>query len=158
MGRIQQSVLTLGLLTCGCMQGFAQTDVAFSLLGAFSESSNGNGTLQTPSVHAGGLFQLRHIANPLVGYEVTYSYSRANQVYTPVPSNIQTVAAAQPISANANQVTADWVVSLRLLNFRPFALAGVGALITRPVSDQSDTLTSTKAVTAEPMAGVYGRF
>lgn len=201
MGRIQQSVLTLGLLACGSMQAFAQTDIAFSVLGAFSESSSGNGTLQTPSVHAGGLFQLRHIANPLVGYEVTYSYSRANQVYTQVPSDIQSVASVQPVSANANQITADWVVSLRLLNFRPFALAGVGALITRPVSDQSDTQTSTKAVyvygagldigliphfglrlqyrgnvnkapdlstvftstnafihTAEPMAGLYGRF
>ena len=144
--RIRTTVFALGLAACGSVQAFAQTDVAFSALGAFSESSNGNGTLQTPSVHLGGLFQLRHIANPLVGYEITYSYSRANQVYAQAPSGVETLATPQPVSANANQITADWVVSLRLLNFRPFALAGVGALITRPAGYPADTQTSIQAV------------
>lgn len=143
--RAQRAVLVFGLVAFGTA-AHAQTDVAFSLLGAFSQSSNGNGTVQTPSVHAGGLFQLRHLSNPLVGYEVTYSYSRANQVYAPAPSGQAIPPQAQPVSAAANEITGDWVVSLRLLNVKPFALAGIGVIIDRPTGDQSLTTTSTNAV------------
>ncbi|MGA9583852.1 MAG: hypothetical protein WBQ95_00915, partial [Terracidiphilus sp.] len=60
----------------------AQTDVALSLYGAFSGTTNGNGTTQSPANSAGGMIELRHIRNPLIGYEATYSYNRANQTYT----------------------------------------------------------------------------
>ncbi len=59
----------------------AQTDVALSLYGAFSGTTNANGTVQSPAASAGGMIELRHIRNPLIGYEATYSYNRANQVY-----------------------------------------------------------------------------
>src|SRR5579863_5659290 len=59
----------------------AQTDVALSAFGAFSGTTNGNGTVQSPSNAAGGMIELRHIDNPLIGYEGTYSFNRANQVY-----------------------------------------------------------------------------
>lgn len=147
MKRVQKGVLFFGLAMFVTTTACAQTDVAFSLLGAFSESSTGNGTAQFPSVHAGGLIQLRHISNPLVGYEATYSYNRANQVYTAVPSDNNPIPQqAQPVSANASEITGDWVVSLRLLNVKPFALGGVGAIFTRPVSDQSFTSSSTSVV------------
>jgi len=57
----------------------AQTDLAISLYGAFSGATNGNGVQQSPSNSAGGILELRHISNPLVGYEATYSYNRATR-------------------------------------------------------------------------------
>lgn len=138
--------LIAGSIAIGSAPVLAQTSAAFSMLAAFSQSSNGNGTLQFPSVQAGGLFQLRHVSNPFVGYEVTYSYNRANQVYQDAPSDDEVTRQPQPVSAQANQITVDWVVSLRVLNIRPFALAGVGGIFTRPTGDQIDTGTSASVV------------
>jgi opacity protein-like surface antigen len=137
--------LALGLAILCSAAARAQTSLGLSVLGAFGQSTSGNGTEQFPSVHAGALVQLRHISNPLVGYEATYSYNRANQVYASSPSNANQQAPVA-VSANAYQVTGDWVVSVRLLNVRPFALGGAGVLIDVPVSDQELTRTSTKVV------------
>ncbi len=90
--------------------------------------------------------ELRHIREPLVDYEVTYSYTGANLVYKAAASDVQVVVPPQPISAAAHQITGDWVFSLRVLNLKPFALAGVGVLIDQPGSNQIATSTSTRAV------------
>lgn len=119
-----------------------QSDVALSLYGAFSGATNSNGTI-SPSNAAGGLIEVRHIRNPFIGYEGTYSFNRANQSdsYTfrppacPVglPSCGPTSAQA-PISANAHEITGNWVFSLKMANLRPFALAGAGLLLDVPTS------------------------
>lgn len=137
---------SLGLIAFGAAPAFAQTDLALSALGAFSQTSTGNGTVQIPAIHAGGLVQLRHIRNPLVGYEVAYSYTGANLVYQAAASNAPFVAPPQPVSAAAHQITGDWVFSLRLLNLKPFALAGAGVVIDEPGGNQSEASTSTRAV------------
>jgi len=130
----------------------AQTDVSASVLGSFSTSSNGNGTYQSPSAALGGLFEVRHIAHPLIGFEATYSYNRANEVYgansyvCPVTTPDCEPPQPQPISANAHEVTVDWVASLKFANLRPFALAGVGGIFTEPASGQSYTTPDAKAV------------
>lgn len=144
-------VLALGAaMACGAAH--AQTDLAVSIYGAFSGTTNGNGTVQSPSNAAGGIVELRHIRNPLIGYEGTYSFNRANQTYStssfacPV-----TVPACQPptvasVSANAHEITGDWVASVHVRNLRPFALAGVGLLLDVPANGGSDTSTTTKPV------------
>jgi hypothetical protein len=66
----------------GSLLVWAQTDVAVSAYGAFNQSTSGNGTVQSPSNQAGFLIEARHIRNPLVGYEATYAYNRANQAYS----------------------------------------------------------------------------
>jgi opacity protein-like surface antigen len=129
----------------------AQTDVAASLYGAFNGTSNGNGTKQSPSNAAGGLIEVRHIRNPLVGYEGTYSFNRANQTYSftipPLcPAGTGPCGLPAAISANAHELTGDWVASLKIENLRPFALAGGGILFDAPVSGQSGTSTTTKPV------------
>ena len=130
----------------------AQTTVAASVYGAFSGTTNGNGTVQSPSNAAGGLIEVRHISNPLIGYEATYSFNRANQTYTaggyacPVAAFPCPPPAAAPVSANAHEITADWVASLKLSNLRPFALAGVGVLLNEPSSGQGNTTSDTKPV------------
>src|ERR1700689_2792882 len=59
----------------------AQTSIALGLYGAFNGATTGSGTNESPANQAGGLFEFRQIKNPLVGYEATYSYNRADQGY-----------------------------------------------------------------------------
>lgn len=129
----------------------AQTDIGLSLYGAFNGATSGNGVQQSPSNSAGGLIELRHISNPIFGYEATYSYNRANQVYsytvvpTVCPSSGCTLTPAA-VSANAHEVTVDWIPSVHVGNIRPFGVLGAGLLLNEPVSSQSNSTTSTRAV------------
>jgi opacity protein-like surface antigen len=114
----------------------AQTDAAASLYAAFSGTTTANGTVQSPSNSAGVLLELRHISNPLVGYELTYSFNRANQNY----NNLEEIKAA------AHQVGANWVVSFPVLMLKPFVLAGGGIIFFRPDSNQPDGTSDTRFV------------
>ena len=135
-----------------CMLGlsasvWAQSDVALSLYGAVSGRTNGNGTIESPANSAGGIIELRHISNPLVGYEATYSYNRGNETYKPdCGGSTCTALTAQTEKAAAHEVTADWLVSVHAANLRPFVLGGVGILFHQPDSNQIDTDSSTKGV------------
>jgi opacity protein-like surface antigen len=128
----------------------AQTDVALSLYGAFNGSTNGNGTQQSPANSAGGLIELRHISHPWMGYNVTYSYNRDNQVYNAssivCPAFSCNAPTPASVSANAHELTGDYVVSVKVAKLRPFALGGLGLLLNQPVSGQSNTQSSTKPV------------
>src|SRR6185503_2785040 len=125
----------------------AQTDVALSLYGAFHGTTTGNGTIESPANSAGGIIELRHISNPLVGYEATYSYNRGNETYKPdCGGSTCTALTAQTVKAAAHEVTADWLVSVHAANLRPFVLGGVGVLFNQPDSNQVDTDSSTKGV------------
>ncbi|WP_162601666.1 outer membrane beta-barrel protein [Occallatibacter savannae] len=132
------------------LSGSAQTDLGLSLYGAFSGRTTGNGTVESPANSAGGIIELRHISNPLVGYEATYSYNRANQTYSR-PAGTATCAIGVPctpetVRANAHEITADWLVSVHVANLRPFVLGGAGLLLNQPDSSQTNTSTSTKGV------------
>ena len=122
----------------------AQTDVGLNLYGTFSGTTNNNNIRENPADAAGVMIEVRHIRNPLIGYEATYSFNRANQeyVYTgfvscpPAPGGIP-----QPcpipfatVSANAHEITGDWVISAHVGKLRPFALAGAGVLINQAIS------------------------
>lgn len=123
----------------------AQTDVALSLYGAFNGTTNGNGTIQSPSNSAGGIIELRHISNPIVGYEATYSYNRANQTYRSNCAGVTcTSIAPVTVSANAHELTGDWIASVHIAMLRPFALAGVGLLFNQPSGSQTNTNSETK--------------
>lgn len=127
----------------------ANTDVAVSLYGAFSGTTNGNGTTQSPANAAGGLIEVRHIASPIFGYEGTYSFNRANQTYSAqvlCPGTNCPVTNINSVSADAHEVTGNWVVSVKIANFRPFGLAGGGLLFNQPSGSQTNTNSSTKPV------------
>ncbi|MGC2162547.1 MAG: outer membrane beta-barrel protein [Silvibacterium sp.] len=114
-------------------QTISQTTISASFYGAFTGTTEGNGTIQSPSNQAGGILELRYISNPLMGYELNYSFNRANQDY-----NLNSVKAA------AHEAGADWVVSVPVLNFRPFVLAGVGLIVFQPDGNQPGTSTQLK--------------
>jgi opacity protein-like surface antigen len=93
------------------------------------------------------MIELRHISNPLVGWEATYSYNRDNQKYSSACEGVTcTAIAPQSVSANAHEVTGDWIASVHIANLRPFALAGVGLLFNQPTGNVSSTTSQTKPV------------
>jgi hypothetical protein len=130
------------------VKSLSKTDVALSIYGTWSEKTTGDNIIQSPSNSAGGIFEVRHISNPIVGFEGTYSFNRANQVYSPtavcgLPCGPITPAT---ISADAHEVTGDWIASLKIANLRPFALAGAGILFNQPASGQANSTASNKPV------------
>lgn len=139
------AILFLAFFQCGGAAANAQTSVGVSLYGAFSGTTNGNGVQESPSNSAGGFFELRHISNPILGWEATYSYNRANQTYT-VCGTINPLCQRQSISADAHEITGDWVPSIHISNLRPFGVLGVGLLLSEPTGSQSNTTSSNQAV------------
>jgi opacity protein-like surface antigen len=55
-----------------------------------------------------------------------------------------------PVSANAREVTGDWIASLKIMSFRPFALAGGGLLLDKPTSGLATTSTIITLCGVEP--------
>ena len=137
-------VVTVAVLLCGATAQ-AQTDVALNGYRTFTSSTTGSGTQQTPTNSEGGLFEWRHIANSLVGYEFEVSFNPANQSYiapnaTP-PTSYPTGPTGNPptcqplkLSGKATQFGGTWVLSKKIGNLRPFALGGAGFVITVPGS------------------------
>jgi opacity protein-like surface antigen len=144
---MQRAFLIIGLAALASLAAHAQTDVAASLYGAFTGTTTGNIVSQSPANAAGGLLEVRHIAHPWFGYEGTYAYNRANQNYsfsalplqTPCPTSGCSITTGT-VSANAHEVTGDYVASVKVANFRPFAVLGGGLLLDVPSSGQETTI------------------
>ncbi len=131
---IQTIFILIGAVAVSATAAHAQTDVALSAYRTFTSTTSGNGTAQTPSNAIGGMLEVRHISKPLIGYELTYSYNRANQAYAPKIGSCGFVCANAPISltASGNQVALDWVISHKYGSLRPFAVTGLGLFIDAP--------------------------
>jgi hypothetical protein len=144
--RLKNATLWVTLLIFAGLAGGetarAQTDAALSLYGAFTGTTNANGTQQSPSNAPGVLLELRHLSNPLVGYELAYSFNRADQDY----SFSAIVPSIKNVKARANQVEANWVVSAGVFNLKAFALAGGGLKFFTSSSGQTGVRGETKPV------------
>lgn len=141
----------LALASSFAVSASAQTSVGLSLYGAFNGATTGNNTNQSPSNSAGGLIELRHIANPILGFEGTYSYNRANQHYSfenPPPGNPcpPTGCTVASVKANAHELTLDWTPSVPIANLRPFGVLGIGLLLNVPSGGLDIRGTSAKPV------------
>ena len=122
-----------------------QTSIALSGYGTFNGTTTANGTQQSPANQAGGIFELRHISNPIFGFEGTYSFNRANQTYRNAPTGCPAFGCAlstETVRSNAHEVTADWTPSVHIANFRPFGVLGVGLLLDVPDSSQATVVTT----------------
>jgi opacity protein-like surface antigen len=111
-----------------------QTDIGISGYKTFTSATSGNGTQQTPSDSAGGMLELRHIVNPLLGYEITYSFNPANQAFAPKAGACALVCQNPPtkITAKASEIAIDYVASYKVGNLRPFVVGGLGFFMTFP--------------------------
>jgi opacity protein-like surface antigen len=139
------SLVLVILLGSALSAAAAQTSVGVSLYGTFNGTTTGNNVQESPSNSAGGLIELRHISNPIFGYEGTYSYNRANTSYRCNGTSCPILTPAT-VSANAHEVTVDWIPSVHLANFRPFGVLGVGFLLNEPRGSQANTSSSARAV------------
>lgn len=166
-----RAVSMLFVLFCfaGMSAAKAQTDIAGSVYGAFSGTTTGNGTTQSPANAAGVLVELRHIAHPLFGLEATYAFNRNNQNYStgPVCNGFGCSTLSKYVPNNAHEITADYIVSFKVLNMRPFLLGGGGVLFNQPTTTDSSTQTSTQGVlvygggldfTVFPHVGIRGQY
>jgi opacity protein-like surface antigen len=150
--RIQRSPIALLVLAAAfAASASAQTSVGLSVYGAFNQSTSGNNTAQSPSNSAGGLIELRHTSNLILGFEATYSYNRANQRYSfvhPPPGSVcpPQGCTIESVKANAHELTVDWVPSVGIGSFRPFGVLGLGLLLNQPTGSQSFASSSTQPV------------
>lgn len=115
----------------------AETDLGVSLYRTFTSSTSGNSTLQKPANGTGAMVEFRHIQSPLVGYEVSYGFNRANQSLAPAPGACGFNCDNPPVTltANASQVGLDWIASMKRGNISPFALGGLGFFIVAPTQN-----------------------
>jgi opacity protein-like surface antigen len=112
----------------------AQFDVSGSFYEALTSASSGSGTKQVPTNAEGGLVEARYTMNRLAGFGLSYSYNRANQMFSPNGAACAYVC-GQPtiaVSARADEIAGTWVPSMKFGNLRPFAIGGVGFFITSP--------------------------
>lgn len=116
------------------VESSSQTDVGVSGFFAMTSGTSGLGTKQTPSNGAGGLVEVRHISSPLLGYELAYSNGVANQKYEPETGACKLTCQNPTIKldSKSTSVAIDYVVSKKMGNLRPFAVAGVGFFIVSP--------------------------
>lgn len=162
MNRILASILMVVAAAVVCAHAAAQPDIAASVYGTFSGTTTGNGVIQSPSNAAGVLFEVRDIHNPLVGFEGTYSYNRADQMYTsqsfacPAVTGVPCNTPAAFVPNNAHEITGDWIVSVKVANLRPFALAGGGLLLNQPSGGSASTTSVTNTMSATKGVFVYG--
>ncbi len=157
---MQAAILAVGLGALGSVAASAQmkevnslskTDVSASIYGAFSGTTSANGAQQSPSNSAGGIIEVRYLPKALMGLEGTYSFNHADQTYSELVCPVTGIGTppcnvAQTVKANAHELTADYVPSVKIGNLRPFGVLGVGVLINQPGSGQTSTTSSNKAV------------
>ncbi len=133
-------LVLLGFTTLSQVAARAQTDVALSAYRAFNTSTTGNGTVQVPTDSIGGMFELRHITSPIIGYELTYAFNPDNQSLSPEVGACTYECGNPPekITTRAHEVALDWVVSKKFGSLRPFAVGGLGFFIAVPSGDLYD--------------------
>ncbi|MFZ0303097.1 MAG: hypothetical protein WAL75_10440 [Terracidiphilus sp.] len=112
-----------------------ETDIGFNFYEAINSTTTAKGVIQTPTNSPGGMFEIRQIRKPLIGYEITYSYNPAGETIAPTPapscgSNCNTPP--QSLPSGGSTLGLDWVISHKFGALRPFAAGGLGFLFDDP--------------------------
>lgn len=107
---------------------YHETDLGVGVYRSMTSSTTAKGVVQTPVNSLGGMLELRHLVKPLVGYEFTLGLNPADEGYAPDATNCGYSCNTPPqtLSAIANTIGLDWVVSDRFGRLRPFAVGGLG--------------------------------
>lgn len=115
---------------------YGETDIAASGYEALTSSSTGNGVVEKPSNAPGGMFELRHIHSPFIGYEITYSFNAANASFAPTATGCGYVCQLPPqtVTSHGSILGLDWVASAKYGSLRPFLVGGIGFFIDYPTT------------------------
>jgi opacity protein-like surface antigen len=132
--RKQAAFLLIAIVALAAIAADAQTDVSVSALGTFNGGTSGNGTVQSSPNSGGGMVGLRHVFNPLVGLEFNFAVEGSKQSLAPEAESCGFRCSNPPITVSGTglEFTANYVVSAKYRNLRPFAEAGLGFLFTNP--------------------------
>ena len=120
---------TLLFAATSMAQELPPNEVSVQGIGFFTKDSN-NGVTHHTTDSGGLLVSYRNRFSRLFGADLSYGYTRSTQ------QNL-TSAGAFNVQSNIHQATAALVAHTpgRVLGFRPFALAGAGALTFSPTSN-----------------------
>jgi hypothetical protein len=100
------------------------SEVSLSAFGEFTSNVSGNGITQDTSKSLGGQAAYRHSYHWWLGFERSYNYTRYSEYYSGQPF---------PVQHNMHDFGGSYLVAgPSLLGFRPFALAGISALVFSP--------------------------
>lgn len=118
-------LLFSGFAGSACAQSFLHnSDMSVSAFGQFTSSVTGDGVTVRPTDSMGGQGAFRHSYHWWLGFEGSYAYTRYAEYYSSRPYSVQ---------HNMHEFAASYLVSgASILGFRPFALAGVSALVFSP--------------------------
>src|SRR5215470_5073973 len=121
---------TLLFAATSTAQELPRNEVSVQGTGFFTKDSDNNGIIQHSSDSGGLLVSYRNRFSRLFGADLSYGYTRSTQLnFTP--------AGASRVQSDIHQTTAALVAHTpgRVLGFRPFALAGAGALTFSPINN-----------------------
>jgi|SRR5215470_6892120 len=111
-------------------QELPRNEVSVQGTGFFTKDSDNNGIIQHSTDSGGLLVSYRNLFSRWFGADLSYGYTRDTQLnFTPV--------GASRVQSDVHQTTAALLVRTpgRVLGFRPFALAGAGALTFSPINN-----------------------
>jgi len=120
---------TLLFAVTSVAQELPRNEVSVQGVGVFTRDSDKNGITQNTTDSGGLLVSYRNRFNSWLGADLSYGYTRnTQQNLTPIGSfNVQ---------SNVHQTTGALLVTApgRIIGFKPFALAGAGALTFDPTN------------------------
>ncbi len=119
-----------GTISMAQTQELPRNEVAIQGTGFFTKDSDRNGVTQHTTDSGGLLVSYRNHFNSWLGGDVSYGYTRNTQ------QNFRP-AGAFNVQSNVHQATGAFVVTApgRIVGFKPFALAGAGALTFSPTEN-----------------------
>ncbi|MGB6687427.1 MAG: hypothetical protein WBE76_06260 [Terracidiphilus sp.] len=137
------AILT-GIVSLSGAAAHGQFNLGASFYRTFTQSSTGNGTVQTPTDSYGGMLEARKIRSPFVGYEFGFALAPDNQSFTPKTGACGFVCENKPTDLTSKDLefAGDWILSAKVSVLRPFVLGGLGVVVSIPSNGALDTNTT----------------
>jgi len=141
--RMPAAGILIALAALGGLHLFGQqTDASASFYRTMNSSSSGVGTQQTPTDSYGGVVGVRQIRNPLVGYEMNFSFNPEDQTFSPAGvCGLVCRNTTTPLTVHDMEIAGDWIASAKFGSLRPFVLGGLGVMVFAPSNGALDTNT-----------------
>jgi opacity protein-like surface antigen len=102
-----------------------KNEASVQAFGSFVKSTTSNGVDQSATNSGGVLASYRFFFNSHNGVEANYGYARNTQ-------NFLSASGPLGVNSNSHEISGAYVFRISLRRFRPFVLAGAGALVFDP--------------------------